>query len=409
MKVHNFKTTSNNGRKRVSAEIVWETADRPREEIYFEVDEQFSDDLSCNPNAFFLATVFPALYYGEERFAIEGEICPVLYQGVKDVLGLYYHWYYQERQYHMELELATQSAATDQDIDKNAAFFLSGGIDSYATFVNNRLIYGTEHPEYIKDGIVAFGFEQDDPVKFEYVLSMLNEVANRFKVNLIPVYTNIYLKYREEDALNNFYFWIWEYQGAALASIAHILSNRINTISIASSLDVPNLTPYGSHPLVDPNFNSHNLRVHHDGTIYSRLEKVKMVTDYLSLPFNLRVCNYFSRYEPGALNCGRCEKCMRTMLELLALDKLKDIGAFPFNDVTEKMVMNSVKIRSEDMRSAYQELIPPLKKLNRYDLVSAIEYKLKAYKNKDSIIKKNLTKASKFLFNKKSKIYNRDK
>jgi len=399
MKVQNFKTTSVNGRKRVSAEVLWETADRPREEIYYEVDQQFADDISCNPDAFFLATVFPALYYGEQCYTIDREICPLLYQGVKDVLGFYYQWYYTDKRAPITLEIETRSQVVEQKGSKNAAFFLSGGIDSYATFVDNRLTYKKEHPLSIKDGVVAFGLEQDDPEKFEYVLSMLNAVANRFEVNLIPVYTNIYLKYREEDALNDFYFWIWEYQGAALASIAHILGKRLSNISIASSFDIQNVKPYGSHPLVEPNFSSNNMKVRHDGIIYSRLEKIKMVTDYLSLPFNLRVCNYFNRYEPGKLNCGKCEKCIRTMLGFLALGELNNTDAFPFNDVTRQMVMKHVDIKLPYVAACYQELIAPLKKINRDDLITVIEYKLKKYHKSNSKIRNNLRKIDKKVFN----------
>ena len=157
MRIQNYITSFKNRRKRISAEIVWESADRPREEIYFEVDEQYRDDLSCNPDAFFLATIFPALYYGEERYSIEGRVCPVLYQGVKDVLGFYYHWYFQNRQHPMKLKVRTRSVDKDQNQKKNAGFFFSGGIDSYASFIDNRRLFENEHSRSISDGIMIFG------------------------------------------------------------------------------------------------------------------------------------------------------------------------------------------------------------------------------------------------------------
>lgn len=49
---------------------------------------------------------------------------------------------------------------------------------------------------------------------------------------------------------------------------------------------------------------------------------------------NLRVCpaNVKDR-----LNCGRCEKCVRTMTGLVAVDALDKCGAFVENDVTQDM------------------------------------------------------------------------
>ncbi|WP_138429439.1 hypothetical protein [Fodinibius saliphilus] len=399
MKVQNIKKSYANNRCRISAELVWETIDRPQEVIYFEVDKQFSSDISCNPDAFFLATLFPALYYGEQRYTIDEAISPALYQGVKDVLGLYRHWYYRDKHELITLEIETKGKKTQDTRNKNAAFFFSGGIDSYSTFVDNRQIYPKEHPGYIKDGVIVFGLEQDDPKKFGYVFSMLKEVVSRLEVTLLPVYTNIYLNYREEDASNNFYFWIWEFQGAALAAIAHILSNRFSTVSIASSLRVSNITPYGSHPLLEPNFSSNNLQIRHDGLIYSRLEKVKMVTDYLSVPFNLRVCNYFKKYKHNNLNCGRCEKCIRTMLEFLVLGKLNKMDSFPYDNVTAEMVLKGVKITSDDMIAPYTDLIPPLREIGRKDLANLLESKL----NKYNSIKNKASGSNTFLKNKNFK------
>ncbi len=44
------------------------------------------------------------------------------------------------------------------------------------------------------------------------------------------------------------------------------------------------------------------------------------------------------------LNCGKCEKCVRTMLALLALGVLHRSHAFPVNDVDEKLVASMDKL-----------------------------------------------------------------
>ncbi|WP_138429440.1 hypothetical protein [Fodinibius saliphilus] len=392
MKVQDFKTDIISGRKRVSANIIWEDTPRPSEEVYFEVDEQFANDISCNPNAFFLATVIPALHYGEHRFFIEEKISPVLYQGAKDTLGWFYHWFYKDKRDPLKLEVETKAQATSLYKKGKSACFLSGGVDSYHTLFENWSIYSKTHPRYITHGVVAYGLEQDDPKKFEYVLSFLQQVADDLNISLIPVYTNIYLIHREEDAKNSFDFWISKFQGAALASIAHILSNRLNSISIAGTYDLVHQVPDGLHPSILPNFSSEKLNIRLDGILYSRLTKTKKMLEASPLPISLRVCNRYKKYEYGNLNCGKCEKCIRTMLAFMAIGKLHEIDSFPTDNITAEMIYKNVAITSEYTAACYNELIAPLEEQNHNELANALRYKLNLYYNKDKKLKSKFIK-----------------
>ena len=76
---------------------------------------------------------------------------------------------------------------------------------------------------------------------FDHVLSRFSRIEKELDINLIPVYTNVYLPYREEDAGNRFSFWEYEFMGAALSSVAHAFADRLSSVSISStfSLTVP--------------------------------------------------------------------------------------------------------------------------------------------------------------------------
>jgi hypothetical protein len=73
----------------------------------------------------------------------------------------------------------------------------------------------------------------------------------------------------------------------------------------------------------------------------------------------------------GILNCGKCEKCIRTMTELVACGALKDSPAFPCKDVSPELVSTLV-LRDRYKESYYQDLIEPLRSQGRDDLVRAI-------------------------------------
>jgi hypothetical protein len=142
------------------------------------------------------------------------------------------------------------------------------------------------------------------------------------------------------------------------------------------------IRPFGTHPLIDPYYSSSDLRVHHDGIELSRLDKVRLIADWPVALENLRVCNRFLAYEPGKLNCGKCEKCVRTMLELLVLGKLGEAKAFPTDEVTPALVENAVRMmpragREYDTEVKYLELLAPLRHRGRSDLARILERKIR--------------------------------
>jgi hypothetical protein len=93
MKIENFKQQTLENRARVSATVIWEDRDRPNQEIFFETTTEHTDSLWCNPNAFLIATAIPAMRFGEQRVAIDGEICPELKDGLETAMSWLCHWH----------------------------------------------------------------------------------------------------------------------------------------------------------------------------------------------------------------------------------------------------------------------------------------------------------------------------
>ena len=79
---------------------------------------------------------------------------------------------------------------------------------------------------------------------------------------------------------------------------------------------------------------------------------------------------------PDKLNCGRCEKCVRTMLELEALGLLDKTRAFD-DDAVDPVWLDAFSITIRVREPFYEELIEPLRKRGRGDLAAKIEAKLK--------------------------------
>lgn len=378
MKIENLRTECHNGRARVSADVIWEDCGRPADEVYFETDSAFADSLTCNPHAFLVGCSIPAMHYGEKRVFIDAEVCPELREGLQTVFIWLRQWYYTPQYGIPDIEVRGLLSPSREPKPERAGFFFSGGVDSFATLLSNRLHFPPGHPRSIRDGILVYGLEQDDPENFRHVLHSLSIAADRIGFTLIPVSTNIYLNFRREDAANGFAFWLKEFGGAALAAVAHALAKRLTIVSIAATYSPGNIEPWSSHPLIDPNYGSYRLRILHDNVALTRHEKIRLVAGSDVALQHLRVCNRYKQYAAGMLNCSDCEKCLRTMLALMGMGALDKTPAFRFRDVTGEQVMKRVDIKHDPvfLKPIYEEMLAPLAAAGRHDLVRAVRYKI---------------------------------
>jgi hypothetical protein len=408
MRIEDFRSEKRGNRTRVAATVTWEDCDRQTQELYFETDEAFAHGLSCNPHAFLVASIMPALRHGEERVFVDAEICPELRSGLVTAMSLVRHWFYKPDRELVRIEAKTQSRVPASHMPERAGFFFSGGIDSMATLRANRLNFPLEHPGSLKDAFLVYGLDVgtdgDEFEIFEYVMNSLSAFAQEAGITLIPVYTNVYTNHRHLD--QNWDFWLYEFQASALAAVAHAFTEQVSSVSIASTLDILNPKPEGSHPLLDPNYSSHDMRIRHDGAALSRLGKVELVAGWdLALQY-VRVCMHTEQYRPDMLNCGECEKCIRTMLELLAVGALDRAGAFPRHDVSEEMVRTRVRMPKAYFESFYGELVEPLAERGRHDLVRAIKYNMDRYQGRKRGVKAKVRQFdSKYLHGSLKRVY----
>ena len=107
----------------------------------------------------------------------------------------------------------------------------------------------------------------------------------------------------------------------------------------------------------------------------SRIEKIRIVSQWDVAFQNFRVC---LANVPDRLNCGKCEKCVRTMTELTALGLLSKTTAFVEDEITPEHISQfdiTIRVRPP----FYRPLIPLLREQGRDDLAGAIEKQLQDY------------------------------
>lgn len=354
--------------------VKWEDCDQPGKQIFIETPDVSGHGLKASPNAFLVGCLIPALHFGENRIAIKGEVCPFLLEGLETVMALMRVWTRgQYRPLLIEPEkIAETRNAYDASVHR-AGMFYSGGIDSIAALRRNMLQYPRSHPGRVRDCFFVHGFDiggvQARGMKyhvFDRGLAAMEKVTAEAGVNTIAAYTNIRHLCDERE------LWLNRFFGAVLGAVAHGFSSRLDLFYIASSYDLENLAPCGSHPMLDPAYSSHGLRIRHRDADLSRLDKLRIVSGWEPGFQNFRVC--LANVE-DRLNCGRCEKCVRTMTGLAALGVLHKSRAFVEDDVTPEM-FDAFKINIRHRQPFYRELIPMLEKRGRKDLVEVITEKL---------------------------------
>ncbi len=192
--------------------------------------------------------------------------------------------------------------------------FFTGGVDSFYTFLKHR--------EEITDLIFVHGYDValDDLPRRQAISDMGRAIEQATGVRFIELETNAIRLFKD------FGRWGLHGHGYGLGSAARHLADYLDRIYIPSSFAEADLMPWASHPQTDPLFSDERLEVIHDGCEAGRIDKVEaLAADPLALA-HLRVC--WERVE-GSYNCGRCEKCLRTMTSLAALGALKDSATFP--------------------------------------------------------------------------------
>jgi hypothetical protein len=220
--------------------------------------------------------------------------------------------------------------------------FFSGGVDSFYTALTRRA--------EITDLIFVHGFDfsLDDTAVRRRASRAAREAAGELGKNLIEVETD----YRTH--LDRYLHWPLLH-GPALAVIALLLQGRLRKVLMPSTHSYRRLTPLGSHPLLDPLWSTERLEIVHDAAGTVRPRKIAYIAESKLAMRHLRVC--WQNVE-GAYNCGQCDKCLRTMVNLRVAGALERCTTLPHKLNTRRVART--RFRNDGERSFALESLAEL-------------------------------------------------
>jgi hypothetical protein len=261
--------------------------------IWYRVPETYPVSRAGDP--FLASALLPAMLKGE-TIEIDPNlpVSPKLLDNLSVVQDIHHCWNPALK------KVAVQAtAAPAEPLTSGAISFFSGGVDSHYTFLKRQTDIS-----YV---VFLHGFDFFRPGD-DYRTAAARNAAfvAGFGKTLIPVETNHYI-FDYHLQLSRILT-----QGSTLASVALLLG--FPRAYVPASMSYNQLHPTAAHPLLDPLYGNEGVEIIHDGGEAGRPEKLEKVAACESALANLVVC-----LDEMNSNCGRCMKCLRTMVALESL------------------------------------------------------------------------------------------
>ncbi len=309
--LHSFATEAE-----VSALVEGMPGSKSGDRLWFRFPLELGNQLGAGGEPFVAALLPTAMALGIP-LSVEVPVDEEFLSGCQQIMSLYASW---DRRLH-RIEIRAPIASLKNRDSCGTACFFTGGVDSFYSLLKNldreRGENRVTHLIFIR-GYANCPLENEQ--LFDGLLKNLERVAVATELQLVVISTNLKSFLRAPAA-----GWDW-YAGSLLVAPALCLARMFRRVIIPSGDTYSTLSAWGSHPLVDPLWSTAGLQFLHDGCEASRSRKLEQYVTRSKLALQyLRVCDHESR---GLHNCGRCEKCLRTLIGLRALGIAPPSGVF---------------------------------------------------------------------------------
>ena len=286
--------------------------------VYYSVENAAqSADVYNDASPFATSLLLPSMKQGEDLI-IRGSISQQLYKGMHAVMQEVLDWNLGFK----PIEIKVDEVAADTNTPHRTALFFSGGVDSFYTYLKHK--NDPVEADRVDTFILVNGFDIDRRNRqlWNRTLRNIMAIAAAEKVDLVVAKSNIY------GFVEPIVEWDYSH-GGCLAAVGLFLRGAFRQVYISSthSAEEQSEQILGTSLALDGHWSAESISFVHDGTEATRLNKVlwQIAQSPIALE-HLRVCY---KNEDGAYNCGKCEKCLRTMTGLYIAGVLEKSETFP--------------------------------------------------------------------------------
>lgn len=293
--------------------------------LWFSFPQQYKDYISYQSDGFIASLILRAMNLGED-VEVRGITSSRLAYGLEEYQAIFNAWLPRLFQ-RVEVTYQNLTSSTDQTSFKSVGTAFSGGVDSLHT-LSSHLPQNQPNTNYqITHGLFIHGFDVSLANQEHYNKLWLQhkDLFNELGLTLLTAKTNI----------NQFYAYQinWQYaHGGPLIGTALILGKLFQKFYISSSYDYSHIAALGTSPLSDHLLSTENTQIIHYGAATNRTDKINQLTQWQFSHTNLRVCIH-PQNAIRHLNCGKCKKCISTMVQLYINGQLNQFTVFPNSNI----------------------------------------------------------------------------
>ncbi|HWO83727.1 MAG TPA: polysaccharide pyruvyl transferase family protein [Solirubrobacterales bacterium] len=312
-----------------------------------------------NADAALAAAVMPAMRHGG-TLRIDSPVSPRLLHRQREHQAIQrawsFDWIASEPLREVEIAAAARQPGPPSGASRVAAFF-SGGVDSWATMLEN--------PD-VTDLIFVRGFD----LAWEGPHARLaDEVERRLRAAAEDLGLPLHVVTTNLRAMSDPHIGWGLYYGNAAAAAAHFLAPLFDRVLVASPSDYEVQGRWGTVWRVTSLWSSEDLEIDEYGGSRSRMERLERVTEDPVACRSLRVC---WENPGGAYNCGRCGKCLHTLVVLEAIGARGRVPTFPPGLDLDPADFSRVAIGDSHVLSFWEDALDAARSAGRVDLEAAV-------------------------------------
>jgi hypothetical protein len=333
-----------------------ETTPQESSELFYRLPDEFTQSVHISADPFIAALLIPSMQLGE-TLTVNAPASPRLLRALPKIMAFYHNW---DSRYKV-IEVRTSKEREERNsVSKAKALFFSGGVDSF--YALTKLTEQTTDRD-LSHLIFVHGFDikLNDNMLFDRSYAAVKDVASYYEKKLVLVSTNVREITNKHVGWNNCC-------GGAMASVGLCFNGLFGQVYIASDLGPDQRKmPLAIHPDLDPLWSTQTTKFIHYGDGISRAEKAKALADNPMAQKHLRVC---WENRNGEYNCGRCSKCVRTMLALHLAGALSNFN-FP-TKLTPELVKALTYNPEPDVILHTEQILHELQRRGEHQLANAL-------------------------------------
>jgi len=327
--------------------------------LWFDLPEEYAPELAHVGSPWLLA-LLPLASRLNEPVTIEAPVDGQLLANANGLMSVWGEWFPETAS--IPVQAGRDLTALDsKGGQRRTCLCFTGGVDSLYTLLH----YDTAADNRRIDDLLYIGgydIPLDHSTAMAAKLRTLRKVASECGRNFIIAHSNL------RSTCVRKVPWGPMMHGPALAAASLMLEPRFSSVLLSSSFGPHAQRPWGTHPRVDPLLSTSGTQFVHYGAEQDRFGKIAFLAQHDIALRHLHVC-----WENGSeTNCGRCEKCFRTMLSLEMLGVLEKAITFPKGAFCLER-MDEICAEPEIVIGVYPTLRQHALELGRKDIAAALD------------------------------------